>query len=222
MTKNQNLDEKSKFYQKSGKSHLIIFPRVIIFRKFRIDFPRTNLDPTQIRDDGDLIWVIRLKLSPTIDNIHDFPQGVEYISKIQIFQNFLFLHFSLVRSSASRVPVFHTGQTIIIDRIQEKVNSNGAQIRTALDPPILRFSDDIGFSINSENKLLLTDDFGESYLIDSVDEPIYTDLKKLINEDSSVLYSDQNDLNPLLNRPPKLPQHKIENIATASEYFSIR
>ena len=94
MTKNQNLDEKSKFYQKSGKSHLIIFPRVIIFRKFRIDFPRTNLDPTQIRDDGDLIWVIRLKLSPTIDNIHDFPQGVEYISKILFFQiYFLFLRF---------------------------------------------------------------------------------------------------------------------------------
>lgn len=165
----------------------------------------THVGPWWIREDGDLIWTIRLKLSPTTENIHDFPQGVEYI----------------IRSTGRPVPTFQPGQAIIMDRIQEVVNKYGGQVRTAIDPPILRFSDDIGFTIQS-GKFVITDDFGESLTIDSLDEPIYADLKKLINEDSSILYSDHNDLNPLLNRPPKLPQYRIENISIPSEYFSIR
>ena len=177
----------------------------------------------------DGLWFIRLKLSPTTTNINIFPLGVEYICKFIKYVLVLLTLLYPVRFTSGRdIPNFQPGQVIIIDKVhQQAIPETGEKVGSAIDPPILRFTslDDIDFNRRSDGKYIITDDFGHSLAMDSFDEPVYRDLKQLLREDLTQLYSNGTDNfsdDHSQNRPPPIPQYKIEDIHSASEYFSIR
>ena len=91
----------------------------------------------------------------------------------------------------------------------------------------MRFTseDEIDFNRRSDGKYVITDDFGHSLSMESWDDPVYLELKQMLKEDITQLYSDGTDLysdDMCPARPPPISQYEIKDIHSGSEYFSIR
>jgi hypothetical protein len=96
----------------------------------------------------------------------------------------------------------------------------------AVNPTVLRFEmlADLDFSRSgNSNKFCITDKYSKSISLQSVDDPLYHDLKELLYEADELdvshkIYDEENENN---GKPLAIPDLKITEVQQALDYFCL-